>query len=131
MSLLALMQAATAELVIIVHADNPVDHLSREEVIDLYMGRNTHFPDGKLAQPIDQATDAPIRAEYYLKLLNKNTAQVNAFWARLKFSGRASPPQTLSNTQLINSEVMNNKAAIAYVDSKDLNHKTKIVFRLP
>jgi ABC-type phosphate transport system substrate-binding protein len=131
MNLIALSQSVSAELVIIVNADNPVEQLSREEVIDIYMGRNTHFPGGNAAQPIDQATDAPIREEYYQKLHHKNTAQVKAFWARLRFSGRATPPQALSNAQMINTEVVNNKAAIAYVDSKDASNKTKIVLRLP
>lgn len=125
------VQPVMAEVVVVVHPDNPIDQLTREQVIDIYMGRYTHFPDGRTAQPIDQAADSSIRADYYQKLFNKSVAQVNAFWARLLFSGRATPPKELPDVQSVNNAVAHNKATIAYIDSKDISVKSKVVFRLP
>jgi ABC-type phosphate transport system substrate-binding protein len=117
--------------VVIVHTTNPIEHLSREQVVDIYMGRYTHFPDGHTALPIDMAVNSSLREAYYEKLINKTVAQVNSFWARLLFSGRATPPAVLPDAQAVNEFVIKNKNAIAYIDSQSLNEKTKVVFRLP
>jgi len=122
---------AAAEVVVIVHTDNPLAELNREQLIDIYMGRYTHFPDGRAAMPVDQAPDSPIRAAYYQKLVNKSVAQVNAFWARLLFSGRATPPRVLTGTQAVIDVVTHNRNAIGYIDNQDLNDNVKVVLRLP
>ena len=128
---MAWTQAAAAEVIVIVHPDNPLAELNREQLIDIYMGRYTHFPDGRTAIPLDQAPDSPIRAAYYQKLINKSVAQVNAFWARLLFSGRATPPRVLTGTQAVIDVVTHNRNAIGYIDNQDLNDNVKVVLRLP
>lgn len=123
--------AAMAEVVVVVHPDNPVAEFNREQLIDIYMGRNTHFPDGRAAMPFDQAPDSPIRAIYYQNLINKSVAQVNAFWARLLFSGRATPPKVLTGAQAVINVVAHNRNAIGYIDSHDLDNNVRVVLRLP
>lgn len=132
MALLVLpVQPVAAEVVVIVHPGNPVNQLSREQVVDLYMGRQTQFPDGRHAMPLDQAPESSIREEFYQKLVDKSVAQINSFWARLFFSGRATPPRVLPDAAAILSMVAKNPDAIAYIDSKNLDGRHKIVFRLP
>lgn len=128
---ITLARPAAAEVVIIVNPENPTSQLNRDQVIDIYMGRYTHFPDSSSAKPIDQAIDSPIRAIFYQKLVNKSVAQINAFWARLLFTGRATPPKALSDGKSVTNTVMNNRDAIGYIDSQYLDDKVKVVFRLP
>ena len=122
---------SSAEILVVVHASNPTNQLSREQVIDIYMGRNVHFPDGRTAAPVDLAANSLIRETYYGMLINKTVAQVNAFWSRLLFSGRATPPKVLPDTQSVIHFVSQNKNAIAYIDSESWNDSGKVVFRLP
>ncbi len=120
-----------AEVVVIVNPENPVARLSREQVVDIYMGRYSHFPDGSNAVPFDLSAEAATRETYYEKLISKSVAQVNAFWARLRFSGRASPPRELHDSDAAIMQVSRNRSAIAYVDSEHVNEKAKVVLRLP
>ncbi len=124
-----------ADLVVIVHPDNPIGQLERHQLIDIYMGRTLNFPDGGLALPIDQQPQAPARAEFYRRLVDKTPAQVNAYWARLLFTGQATPPRVLPSVAAILQAVRENRAAIAYLelgpsDEQYLDHPVKVVFRL-
>ncbi|MCU0841616.1 MAG: hypothetical protein MUC79_07845 [Thiobacillaceae bacterium] len=121
---------AHAELVVVVHPDNPVGELRREQVVDLYTGRGTKFPAGNAVILIDHAADSELRAAFYRGLVGKTVAQINAYWARLLFSGRASPPIVLPSVAAVLDAVRKNRDAIAYLDSRDLDGRVKVVFRL-
>jgi hypothetical protein len=120
--------SALAETVVIVHPDNPLTALKREQVVDIYLGRKQNFPGGNTAFPIDLAPDAPARTEFYRTLVDKSVAQINAYWARLLFTGRATPPKVLSTPAAVLKSVRENRDAIAYLNSNDLDSKVKVVF---
>lgn len=122
-----------ADIVVIVNAQNSLAALSRSQVIDIYMGRLSSFPDGGIALPFDLSPDSPVRKSYYQSLVGKSIAQVNAYWARLLFTGRASPPRPLSSASEVLEAVAKNKDAIGYVDEETVvagKHNIKIVYRL-
>lgn len=128
---LAVNLPAQAEIVVIINPGNPLMSLTREQLIDIYMGRSTHFPGGRATWPIDLPDDSPVRSGYYEKLVSKSVTQINAFWARLMFSGRATPPHVLADPLSVIQQVAHNPDAIAYIDSKDVTDKVKVVYRLP
>lgn len=39
-------QAGAAQVVVIVHPDNPLSTLTRSQLVDIYMGRSMNFPHG-------------------------------------------------------------------------------------
>lgn len=119
------------ELLVIVNAANPLDRLTREELLDIYMGRRSHFPTGDPALPLDLDADSPLRATYYQTLTGKTVAQINAYWARLIFTGRATPPRVLPDAAAALEAVRGNRHAIAYIDARSLPSQVKIVFQLP
>lgn len=126
----ALAGNAGAEVVVVVNADNPAGPLSRREVVDLFMGRTQYFADGSLVLRLDQAPESPERAEFYRGLVNKSVAEVNAYWAKLLFTGRASPPQVVGSSRAVLDAVRDNKSAIGYVDSADVDDSVKVVARV-
>ena len=122
-----LSQYARAELCVIVHPENEISHLSQKQVIDYYMGRLQFFPNGQKVIPLDQSMDSPKREQFYLKLVGKSIPQINAYWARLLFTGRATPPASLQSREEIINTVLNNKSAIGYIDSAAVPESVKIV----
>lgn len=130
--LMLLLMAATAgaEIVVVVNHANPADSLSRREVVDLYMGRTQFFADGSLVLRLDQAPQSKERQEFYRGLVNKSVAEVNAYWAKLLFSGRASPPQVVEGNKAMLATVRDNKNAIGYIDSAFVNDSVKVVARV-
>ncbi len=129
--MLACSSAARADLLLIVNANNPVVTLERKQVIDIFMGRATAFPNQQPAHTLDVTGTNNLRAIFYKSLTGKNEAQVDAYWATLVFAGRMSPPEKLPDEAAVLKAVKNNPAAIGYVTRQALPAGVKIVMELP
>lgn len=124
-----LQSAVAAEILVIVNLQNAVDKLSHQELMDLYMGRYTNFPNKVAALLLDMPMDSEIRDEFYRKLVGKSVAEVNAYWARLMFTGRASPPRAIEDAEQVIKFVGDNKNAIGYVYETEYDDSLKVVYR--
>ncbi len=120
-----------ADILVIVNAQNAVTRLEKKQVIDLFMGRVSAFPQGGPAQTLDLRPGTPLRADFYRRLTGKSEAQVDAYWATLVFAGRMSPPRQFSDDRQLIAEVQKNKSAIAYVSRQALPAGVKVVMELP
>jgi ABC-type phosphate transport system substrate-binding protein len=129
-TLLTTVTGVKAEILIIVNADNPTKALSSRQVVDLYMGRYQNFPNGEPAFPLDLSPNSHLRERFYQRLTNKSIAEVNAYWARLLFTGRATPPRVLADPATVVRAVRENRGAIGYIDSADLDDGVKVVGRV-
>lgn len=127
---LILSGAIRAEIVVIVNASNSITALEHKQIVDLFMGRVSSFPNKQPAQPLDLKAGTPLRAVFYKTLTGKSEAQVDAYWATLIFAGRMSPPKQFSDDQALIQEVAKEPAAIAYVTRQPLPKNVKIVMEL-
>ena len=117
-------------LVVIVNPASGVDKLSRDDAINIFMGRYRKLPSGIVAFPIDLVGTDPIRKRFYNLLVNKEPAEVDAYWARLVFSGQTSPPIQVPDGKTAVQLVAGNRSAIAYVDRKLVDEHVKVVLEL-
>lgn len=127
---------AWADLVVIVHRDSPVRTLTPREVSDLYLGRSRHFTaddtDGPVSATVyEHETDSPLRHVFFRSLNGMPLSQLNAYWARLRFSGQVLPPVALADDRAIVEAVSRNRNAIGYVDEAAIgNSPVRIALRL-
>jgi len=119
-----------ADIVVIINPANKIEFLTQRQVIDLYMGRSSHFPNGIRPLRFDQPSNSEIRAHFYHPLTQMNLASINAYWARLIFTGRASAPQALSSNEEMLEIIEKNQHAIGYIDKAYLNDRVKVIFEL-
>jgi len=120
---------ATA-FVVVVNKNNPIESLSKREVIDIYMGRFLTFPDGEHVQPLDLPSQSSLKNDFYVSLVNQDERKIKAYWARLLFSGRAKPPETLDSIAAILAKVEKINQAIAYIPATAVTDNVKVVYRL-
>lgn len=130
LTLVLLPASASADIVVIINQSNKIESLTKRQVIDLYMGRESHFPNGTRSLRFDQSKNSTIRADFYYQLTHMNLPSINAYWARLIFTGRASAPFTLSNDTEMIEIVEKNPSAIGYIDKQFLTDRVKVVFEL-
>ena len=64
-----------AQILVIVNARNPVIQMEQKQVVDLFMGRTSVFPDRQPAQTLDLKTGTSLRANFYKTLTGKSEAQ--------------------------------------------------------
>ncbi|WP_076414255.1 hypothetical protein [Shewanella sp. UCD-KL12] len=121
--------SANSEVLVVVNQNSSVESLTKSEVVDIFMGRFSTFPNGEKVKVFDLAPKSKLKSEFYAKLVNRTEAQIDAYWARLLFSGRSSPPEkTNSSAQLIN-ELLSTSHGIGYISSQDLTDRLKVVYR--
>ena len=60
--------------------------------------------------------------------MDKTLPEINSYWARLVFSGRASPPRQVQDDAEVIEIVSDNRGAIGYVDRSLVNEQVQIVF---
>jgi ABC-type phosphate transport system substrate-binding protein len=114
--------AEPSSIVVVVNPQSGVDKLTKDEIIDIFLGRYRKLPSGKMALPIDVSEASPDRARFYQLLVKKSSSEMSSYWARLVFSGQTSPPfQVL---------VQSSPNAIAYVDRAAVTANVKVVFEL-
>lgn len=114
-------------LVVIVSPRSGPVELGRSELIHLYMGRISRLPSGVSALPLDLDS---AREPFYAGLVNKRLPEINAYWARLVFSGRASPPRRVATVAEMLDIVANNHGAIGYVYRGDVDERVQVVMEI-
>lgn len=119
---------AHADLVVVASSKSGVERLSRQEVVNLYMGRLRGNHAGSPTAPLDLAVDSPERADFYRQLVNKEAADIKAYWSRLIFSGGARPPETLDDSEALIRQLNLQPGTIGYIDRKYVDHRVKIVY---
>jgi len=126
--LLGTAGAARAEtLVVIVNPTSGVERLSREEAVNIFMGRYRKLPSGILAFPIDIGSQSVERQDFYRLLVRKDLPEIDAYWARLVFSGQTSPPLQAPDGRTAVQLVASNRSAIAYVERALVDQSVKVV----
>ena len=113
--------------VVIVHAQNPLTALSKEQVEQLFLGRSTTFPGGGNAALLDNAA---LRDAFYQGIAGKSGDQAKAHWAKIEFTGKGKAPSEAANGKAVAEQVARNPAAIGYVDKADAGGSVKTVFSL-
>ena len=123
-------RAFAGNIVVIVNPTSGVHQMTRAQVADVFLARDRHLPTGVMALPLDMSIQSIERREFYSKLVRKSVPEINAYWARLLFSGRATPPQQMPDPSAALKAVAENKGAIAYLDKKDVDSRVKVVLEL-
>jgi ABC-type phosphate transport system substrate-binding protein len=125
-----LAHAARADdMVVIVHPGSHIRSLTRNQVIDIFMGRFRQLPTGATALPID-AADPAERQRFYELLVHKDLAEIGSYWARLVFSGEATPPFRAPDSRTALELVATNPDAIAYCYRSAVKGRVQVVLDL-
>ena len=92
--------------------------MTQKQVMSLFLGRSRYFPDGGgRVKALDHPLDSQMRAGFYQALTGKNISDIDAYWARLKYSGKASPPLPVETSEQIIEILSQENGVIAYLPS--------------
>lgn len=116
---------ACAELVVVINPQNPATRMFPSQVAQFFLGGSVLFT------PVEQAESAPIRAEFYKKVLEKEPAQVQAIWSKIVFTGKGKPPREYKSTAEIKKAIHENVNAIGYIEKSAVDDTVKVVATIP
>ncbi|MEI8706026.1 phosphate ABC transporter substrate-binding protein [Pseudoalteromonas sp. B62] len=117
--------SASAEVAVIVNASN-TSNLDADTIKKIYLGKSKSFDNGAKVNPVNQNGNS-VADEFNDKVVGKSSSQLNAYWSKLVFTGKGTPPEKLDNDQAVLDFVAANNDAIGYVDSAKVNGSVKVV----
>lgn len=120
--------AKAGDVVVIANPASGLSKLTREQVINLFLGRYRHLPSGIYAEPIDLPNEDPLKSSFYRGLVQKDVAEINSYWARLVFSGKTEPPRPASGAEHAMRLVATGKGRLAYVHKSMVDHRFVVVY---
>ena len=119
--------AAAAQVVAVVSSKSPVAVLSSGQVVDIFLGKTSRFPDGSQAVPVDQVEGSAARDEFYTRFAGKAPAQVKAHWAKIIFTGRGHPPEEVPNGIELKKLLARNPLAIGYLEKSQVDGTVRVL----
>lgn len=121
-------QLAVAELVVIVHPSNN-NQLDEAAVSKIYLGREKSFADGQSVVPLALADSAPASTAFNDAVLKKSASQLKAYWSKLVFTGKGTPPKEIGSEEEMLKLVATNPSVIGYVDAAKVDASVKVALK--
>lgn len=120
------VKAAYADVVVIVHKDN-TSTIDKKYITRIFLGKSSTFPGGAEAIPINHVRGSEVRDAFNKDIIGRSSSQVYAYWSKLVFTGKGTPPKELKSSEEIISFVSKNINAIAYIEDSKVSDDIKIV----
>ncbi|MEH8021623.1 MULTISPECIES: phosphate ABC transporter substrate-binding protein [Rheinheimera] len=118
--------AAIADISVVVNPAN-ANAVSADELSRLFLGRASSFADGTKATPLNLAEGLPARDEFDSKVLSRSASQLKAYWSKLVFTGKGTPPKELVDDAAVKAAVASDASAIGYISSASVDGSVKVV----
>jgi ABC-type phosphate transport system substrate-binding protein len=121
---LAVCSAAAQAADLVVIANPAVAGLTKDQVADLYLGKNQSY------NPVDLAEASPLYAEFYKKATGRDVAQVKSTWSRIVFSGKGQAPKQLPDSAAVKKAVAADPKGVGYIEKSAVDGTVKTVLTL-
>jgi len=121
-AILALSLPAMAEIVVVVNPKAAEASMTKDQVAQFFLGKSTAMT------PVDQPDSAPVRAEFYKKVTDKDASQVKALWSKLVFTGKATMPKEVGDSAAVKKAVAADPKAIGYIEKSAVDASVKVIY---
>ena len=122
---LLLTLPAMAEVVVVANPRAAESSMTKDQVAQFFLGRSSAM------SPIDQPEGAPLRAEFYKKVTDKDGSQIKSLWSKLVFTGKATMPREAADSAAVKKMVASDPKAIGYIDKSAVDASVKVIYTAP
>ncbi|MCP5161507.1 MAG: phosphate ABC transporter substrate-binding protein [Hahellaceae bacterium] len=126
---LLLSSSVLADIAIIVSPASGVSTANTEDVARVFLGKSKEIA-GAATLPLDQAEGSPAREQFNEKILHKSQAQVKAYWSKLIFTGKGTPPKDVAGDDAVKAQVAADPKAIGYIDAAAVDASVKVILKM-
>lgn len=120
---------AWAEVVVIVNSASPISSASADDIAQIFLGKRNDI-GGNDVVAVDQVEGNASRTVFYDKVVEKSPSQLTAYWSRLIFTGKGSPPEQVGSDAEVAEAVAEDEEAIGYVDSSAVTEGVKVIYTI-
>ena len=124
-----LTSATYAEIAIIVNKASPLTAAQASDIQRVYLGK-TQKINGTDVTPVNQTKNTGLSDNFNKVVLNKTSNQVKAYWSKLIFTGKGTPPQELNNDVEVINAVRGDVNTIGYIDASLVDDTVNVILTL-
>jgi len=117
---------AYSGVAVIVHPSNAAT-LGKTEISRVFLGKMKSYPGGGAAVPINLKEGAGTRANFEKAVLKKSSSQIKAYWSKLVFTGKGTPPKEVASDHEVITLIKTNPNLIGYVSDASVTSDVKVV----
>ena len=121
-AVLLLALPAMADVVVVVNPKAAESSMTKDQVAQFFLGKSTAM------SPVDQPESAPIRAEFYKKVTDKEASQVKSLWSKLVFTGKATMPKEAADSAAVKKMVASDPKAIGDIEKSAVDASVKVIY---
>jgi ABC-type phosphate transport system substrate-binding protein len=122
---LVLALPAMADVVVVANPKAAESSMTKDQVAQFFLGKSSAMT------PVDQPDSAPIRAEFYKKVTDKDASQVKSLWSKLVFTGKATMPKEVGDSAAVKKAVAADPKAIGYIEKSAVDASVKVIYSAP
>jgi ABC-type phosphate transport system substrate-binding protein len=131
LTMLALAMPAWADGIAVIAHPSTKASINREDLMRLYMGKSKSLSDGSPVMALYLKEGLPVRRAFDSQVLNRQPAQVKAYWAQQIFTGRGTPPpERVTETAMLES-VATTPGTIGFISASAVTPSVKVLLTLP
>jgi ABC-type phosphate transport system substrate-binding protein len=117
---------ASAEVEVIVHPSNGAA-LDQDAIQRIFLGKTRAFPGGGETVAISAKEGSPEEAEFTEKVLSKSPKQLKAYWAKMVFTGKGTPPRQIDSAAEMVKLISANPNLIGFIPAGTGGSGVKVV----
>lgn len=119
--------AVSAEVAVIVHPSNQ-QAINETYLKNLFTGKQKSFPDGSPAIVLNLPEGDSQQSLFNEKALGKSNAQLKAYWSKVIFTGKGTPPKEVTAAEMLNL-VATNPSTIGVIDVSQADKAVRILIQ--
>lgn len=117
-----------AEIAVIVASDSSISDTDANALERLFLGKESSI-NGNKATPLNQDNKAAVTEAFNKEVLKKSSSQAKAYWSKLVFTGKGTPPKEVDGDAAMIAAVSSDSSAVGYVDASAVTEAVKIIYR--
>lgn len=103
---------SVAGLFVVVSEQSQINRFEVDDIADVYLGRTKVLDSLYINQVIDRKGE--VRRRFFMNVTQMRESQVNAYWAKLKFSGSMRAPEQVESDSHVFEKLLANPQAVGY-----------------
>lgn len=107
-------RAASADVILVTAAKNPIEELDTRQVRNLYKGRLSSV-NGRALKPVNAAPGSVDRTEFLKNMMNANELDYTGYWHVRRYSGQGTPPTEVSDQAELFERLIQEPDRVGYV----------------
>jgi len=125
--LLSWSAAASADIVLATHPENPLRSLAMKDARRIFLKQTHEFPDGNKVQVAILDKQSSTRRVFETQVLKMSPSQINTYWAGFIFNGQNRPPREFATEDALKKWIAATPGALGYLDINEVDDTIKVL----